>query len=88
MPNSHQKNKKTPTIILFGVELKNLQALHSILLCFEAISGLKVNLTKSEIVPVGEVQGVEKLAQLLRWKVGSLPMKYLGLPLGASFMVR
>jgi len=31
-------------------------------LCFEAISGLKVNLSKSEIIPIGEVEDVERLA--------------------------
>lgn len=44
--------------------------------------GLKINLAKSEIVPVSEVG--EGLASILECRVASLPMKYLGLPLGAS----
>jgi hypothetical protein len=44
-----------------------------------------INLGKSEIVPIGEVEDVEGLAQLLGCRVGSLPMTYLGLPLGASY---
>jgi hypothetical protein len=34
-------------------------------LCFEAVSGLKVNLTKSEIVLVGNVGDVEGLASII-----------------------
>ena len=40
---------------------------------------------KSEIVPVGEVGNIDALAAILRCRVGSLPMKYLGMPLGTSF---
>ena len=39
------------------------------LLCFEAISGLKVNFAKSELVPVGEVQGVVELTHRVSCKV-------------------
>jgi hypothetical protein len=46
---------------------------------------LRINLAKSEIVPVGEVEDVEELASILECRVSSLPMKYLGLPLGASY---
>jgi hypothetical protein len=42
---------------------------------FEAVSGLKINLFKSEIVPVGDVEG---LAIVLGCQVASLLMKYLG----------
>jgi hypothetical protein len=49
------------------------------------VIGLKVNLGKSELVPVGKVSYPEGLAAILGCKVGSLPMNYLGLPLGASF---
>lgn len=47
--------------------------------------GLRVNLCKSELVPVGDVGGVEELASLLYCKVGSLPMAYLSMPLGSSY---
>ena len=40
---------------------------------------------KSEIVPVGEIGNIGDLAGILRCRVGSLPMKYLGMPLGTSF---
>jgi hypothetical protein len=55
------------------------------MLCFEVVLGLKINLAKSELVLVGNVNNVEGLARILGCRVSSLPMKYLGLPLGASF---
>ena len=56
------------------------------LMWFEAILGLKVNLDKSELIPVGNVENVEELASELDCKVGCLPSTYLGMPLGAPFM--
>ena len=49
--------------------------------CFQAFTGLKVNVGKSEIVPVGEVNNLDALANILQFRVDSLPMKYLGMPL-------
>ena len=51
---------------------------------FEAISGLKINLDRSEIFPVGRVDNVEELAFESGCKVGALPSYYLGLPLRAA----
>ena len=53
------------------------------LIWFEAMSGLRINLSKSEIIPIGPVGNVDKLALELLCGVGSLPTLYLGLPLGA-----
>lgn len=49
------------------------------------MSGLKINLSKSEVAPVGDVGDVESLASILGCGVASLPMKHLDLPLGASY---
>ncbi|RVW40617.1 putative ribonuclease H protein [Vitis vinifera] len=54
-----------------------------ILAWFEAASGLRINLAKSELIPVGEVEEIEEMAVELGCRVGSLPNVYLGLPLGA-----
>ncbi|RVW32118.1 hypothetical protein CK203_080548 [Vitis vinifera] len=43
-------------------------------------SGLRINLAKSEVIPVGEVEDIEMLAVELGCKVGTLPSVYLGLP--------
>ncbi|RVW77934.1 putative ribonuclease H protein [Vitis vinifera] len=51
----------------------------------DSYGGLKVNLEKSELIPVGRVTDIEDLALELGCKVGGLPSRYLGLPLGAPF---
>jgi hypothetical protein len=56
-----------------------------VLSCFEAITGLRVNLGKSEMVPVGVVDSMQPLANLLCCRIGVLPMLYLGIPLGAQY---
>jgi hypothetical protein len=40
-------------------------------------------LVKSELVLVGNVMNFEGLASIFGCRVSSVPMKYLGLPLGA-----
>ena len=56
-----------------------------ILIWFKAVSGLKINLGKSDLVPVGMLDNLDLLLIVLGCKQGTLPMKYLGLPLGAKF---
>jgi hypothetical protein len=56
--------------------------LTALLVCFEAVVGLKVNLSKSVLVPVGSLGDVDQFASLLGCGTGDLPLKYLGLPLG------
>ena len=55
------------------------------LLCFKAASGLMVNLEKSEMVQIGQVSNLTNLAAMLEGKISNVPMKYLGMPLGARF---
>ena len=43
------------------------------------MTGLKVNVAKSELVPIGEVNSVHVLAEILGCRVGALPMTYLTL---------
>jgi hypothetical protein len=68
--------------LMYSEQIRNLCC---IFVCFEVVSGLRINLGKSEIVPIGEVEDAEDLAHLFGCRVASLPMKYLGLPLGASY---
>ena len=49
---------------------------------------MKINLGKSKMVLVEEVPNLEDLVQILGCKIVSLPMKYLGLPLGATFKAK
>ena len=44
-----------------------------LLLCFQAVTGLKVNIQKSEMVPIEEVDDVHALAEILGCRVGTYP---------------
>ena len=41
-------------------------------------------MSKSEMIPIGEVNNVNALAEILGCSVGSLPMTYLDMPLVVS----
>ncbi|RVW55650.1 LINE-1 retrotransposable element ORF2 protein [Vitis vinifera] len=71
------------TIVFCEARKEYLTYLSWILFWFEAVSGLRINLEKSELIPVGEVEEMEEMAAELGCKVGSMPSVYLGLPLGA-----
>ena len=71
------------TLIFYGVDRIQLVYLRWLLMWFEALLGLSINLSKREIIPVERVDGYEALAAKLGCKVGSLLASYLGFPLGA-----
>ena len=60
-------------------------AIYSLFLCLEVVSGLKINLQKLEIVPIGVVQDIDLLASIFGCRVVGLHMMYLELPLGAHY---
>ena len=72
------------TLLFCGANKDQLKYLSWILMWFEAMSGLRINLNKSEILPVGSVDKVQDLAVELGCGIGSFPSSYLGLPLGAN----
>ena len=61
------------TLIFCQANIEQLKYLSWILMWFEALSGFKINLNKSEVIPMGAVDNVEVLASELGCKVGSLP---------------
>lgn len=56
---------------------------------FEALSGalpgLHINMLKSIIYPVNGEHNIEMLADITGCSIGSLPLTYLGLPMGGNF---
>ena len=57
----------------------------AILLLFEALSGLKVNVSKSLLVGVNVASNwLSEAALVLNCRVGSIPFVYLGLPIGGN----
>ena len=73
------------TILFCDASRDQLISIRLALTCFQAVTGLKVNAGKSENVPVGEVGNIDALAAILPCRVGSLPMKHLGMPLGTPY---
>jgi len=67
------------TLIIAEKSWVNVRAMRVVLILFEAISGLKVNFTKSRLIGVN-VQGswLTEAALVLKCKVGTLPFVYLG----------
>lgn len=73
------------TILFCDACPEQVTYLRRVLTCFEAVTGLRVNMSKSEMVPIREVTNLSYLADILSCRIGSLPMNYLGMPLGSSF---
>ncbi|RVX10864.1 LINE-1 reverse transcriptase-like [Vitis vinifera] len=73
------------TLIFCEAKEDQLLYMSWLLMWFEAISGLRVNLEKSELIPVGRVENVDELADEFGYRVGKPPSTYLGMPLGAPF---
>ena len=70
------------TIILVQNVEEELINLKLILLCFEIISGLKINFLKSEVIVLGaSPQEQARVANLLNCKTGFFPFTYLGFPI-------
>ena len=72
------------TILFCNANEEQILHVWRLLLCFQFVTSLKVNALKSEMVPIWEVPNVHILAKILGCQIGSLPMTYLGMPLGAS----
>lgn len=70
------------TLLLFEPDLHSITTIKAILLCFELMSGLKINFHKCEVVSIG-MDAAESVwvANLLNCKLGKLPFTYLGLPI-------
>ena len=75
-------------LVMCDTDIDQMLFLCLILSWFEIVLGLEINLDKSELVPMGVVPNFEMLVDALGCKQGLLPMKYLGLPLGAKWKDR
>ena len=67
------------TVLFCDASREQLLYIQMVLIFLEAITGLKVNVGKSEIVPIGDVGNLNALARTLCCKVGTLPMRYVGM---------
>lgn len=73
------------SIVFCEAETSQLGYLRLVLMFFQAVSGLRINISKSEILPVGNVVNIDFLASFFGCKVAHFPASYLGLPIGAPF---
>ena len=72
-------------ILLGDTSVEQFLRIRMLLTCFTAFTGLKINISKIEMVPVGEVNNLDELADILGCKIRVLPMTCLDMPLGASY---
>ena len=63
------------TLIFCDANIDQMLILCMVLIWFEVVSSLKVNLGKFELVAVGAVHNMDLLVAVLGCKQGSLPMK-------------
>ena len=75
------------TILFCDASREQILSIRLVLTCFQGFIGLKVNVGKSEIFPIGEVRNIRSLVNILQCRVGSLPMIYLGMPLGSLYKI-
>jgi hypothetical protein len=75
-------------LIFCGAHPNHLCYLRASFICFEAASGLKINIAKSELVPLENAADVDGLANILGCGISSLPLSYLGLPLRVFFKAK
>ena len=73
------------TLIQCDASKENLEYLSWVFIWFEVCLGLKINLRKSEMLPVGNVPNLKEFAEVLGCKVGAIPTTYLGLLVGAPY---
>lgn len=57
------------TLILCRADENQVRNLKCLLLCFKAVSGFKINLGKFEVIPIGRVNGIQVLANILGYRV-------------------
>jgi hypothetical protein len=70
------------TVIMIDGSDRSILNLKLILYCFKWMSRLKINFNKSEVFIFGSVQQErERMANILNCTLGTLPMKYLGIPI-------
>ena len=75
-------------LVMCDTDIDRMLFLRLILSWFEIVLGLEINLNKFELILMGVVPNFEMLVDALGCMQGSLPMKYLSLPLGAKWKDR
>ena len=70
------------SVLFLQYSREDIANLKFILFCYEVMSGMRINYSKSEIFTVGLLEGAGmEVANAFNCKLGTFPMKYLGLPI-------
>jgi hypothetical protein len=70
------------TILLIELDDSAIANLKFILICFEILSGLKINFSKSKVTVTGVSQLEQaRVARMFNFKEGRFPLSYLGFPI-------
>jgi hypothetical protein len=70
------------TILLIELDDSAIANLKFILICFDILSGLKINFSKSEVIVMGVSQLEQaRVARMFNCKEGRFPLSYLGFPI-------
>lgn len=73
------------TLFLCDGKESSVWCIKAILRSFEMVSGLKVNFAKSNVVGINiEERVIRGISHFLACNVGSVPFKFLGVPVGAN----
>ncbi|XP_016199026.1 uncharacterized protein LOC107639989 [Arachis ipaensis] len=73
------------TVLFCPPEEETIKNYKRLLRSFEVMLGLSINFDKSNLIPVNcEQQWVQSMCSLLGCKEATLPIRYLGIPLGAN----
>jgi hypothetical protein len=73
------------TLCIGEATVENLWTLKAVLRGFEMVSGLKVNFWKSCVMGINvSEEFIGMASNFLNCRIGSVPFKYLGLPVGAN----
>jgi hypothetical protein len=77
------------TLLFSSCESRVVRNLKCVLMLFEQVSGMRINLDKSECIPLKvEDSIVHEITHIMKCLVGSLPFRYLGVPLHSKKLKR
>lgn len=71
-------------VFFCGAQPNHLPYLCALFFCFKAVSDLKIDLAKSDLVPMGNIDNVDRLVGILSCRVSSLSLKYFVFRWGPS----
>jgi len=70
------------TVLFLENDLEKANNLQWLLICYEKMTGMKINYDKSDMLTIGvEEDRINELAKIFCCKKGDFPIKYLGVPL-------